>query len=51
MMAVQRRTLDRAQRMRARRQWWERNGAFARGLLTGLAVMAIGGLLVWGWLG
>ena len=32
---MQRRKVDRAQRMRARRIWWERNGAFVRGFLTG----------------
>jgi hypothetical protein len=29
------RRLDRAQRMRIRRVWWERNGAFVRGMLVG----------------
>jgi hypothetical protein len=32
---MQRRKIDRAQRMRARRIWWERNGSFVRGALTG----------------
>jgi len=32
------RRMDRAQRMRARRLWWERNGAFFRGFLLGLIV-------------
>lgn len=41
---MQRRKVDRAQRMRARRIWWERNGAFVRGFLTG-AVLA--GLTAW----
>jgi len=39
---MQRRKVDRAQRMRARRIWWERNGAFFRGLLTGVVLTAIG---------
>lgn len=38
---MQRRRIDRAQRMRARRVWWERNGAFVRGMLTGTAVTAV----------
>jgi hypothetical protein len=43
---MQRRKVDRAQRMRARRIWWERNGAFVRGMLTGTVVTAIGAWLV-----
>lgn len=39
---MQRRRVDRAQRMRARRVWWDRNGSFVRGLLTGGAVSAAG---------
>lgn len=39
---MQRRKVDRAQRMRARRVWWERNGAFVRGLLTGSMVTGVG---------
>ena len=39
---MQRRKVDRAQRMRARRIWWERNGAFVRGMLTGSVITAIG---------
>ena len=39
---MQRRKVDRAQRIRARRIWWERNGAFVRGALTGSAVTALG---------
>lgn len=39
---MQRRKVDRAQRMRARRIWWERNGAFVRGFLVGGAVTALG---------
>lgn len=38
---MQRRKVDRAQRMRARRVWWERNGAFVRGLLTGSLITAL----------
>lgn len=38
---MQRRKIDRAQRMRARRIWWERNGAFVRGALTGTVVTAL----------
>ena len=41
---MQRRKIDRAQRMRARRVWWERHGAFVRGLLTGSVVT---GIAVW----
>jgi hypothetical protein len=37
---MQRRKVDRAQRMRARRIWWERNGAFVRGMLTGTVMTA-----------
>jgi len=43
-MAMQKRRIDRAQRFRARRVWWERHGAFARGLLTGSLVTL---LTVW----
>jgi hypothetical protein len=38
---MQRRKIDRAQRMRARRVWWERHGAFVRGLLAGSVVTAL----------
>ena len=38
---MQRRKVDRAQRMRARRIWWERNGAFVRGAFAGSALTAI----------
>ncbi|HEX7884764.1 MAG TPA: hypothetical protein VF474_02195 [Phenylobacterium sp.] len=38
---MQRRKVDRAQRMRARRIWWDRNGAFVRGLLTGIGVTTV----------
>lgn len=38
---MQRRKVDRAQRMRARRIWWERNGAFVRGVLTGTVATAV----------
>ncbi|WP_264371497.1 hypothetical protein [Phenylobacterium soli] len=33
--------MDRAQRMRAQRLWWERNGAFFRGFLVGVAVTTV----------
>jgi hypothetical protein len=39
---MQRRKVDRAQRMRARRVWWERNGAFVRGWVVGTGVTAFG---------
>jgi hypothetical protein len=39
---MQRRKIDRAQRMRARRIWWERNGAFVRGFLVGGVLTAAG---------
>ena len=39
---MQRRKVDRAQRMRARRIWWDRNGAFVRGFLAGSVITAIG---------
>jgi hypothetical protein len=32
--------MDRAQRMRAQRLWWERNGAFFRGFLLGVVLTA-----------
>lgn len=35
------RRMDRAQRMRAQRLWWERNGAFFRGFLLGGVLTAI----------
>lgn len=38
---MQRRKVDRAQRMRARRIWWDRNGAFFRGALTGCILTAL----------
>ncbi|MCR5874454.1 hypothetical protein LRS10_09900 [Phenylobacterium sp. J426] len=41
---MQRRKVDRAQRMRARRIWWDRNGAFVRGALVGSVVT---GLAAW----
>ena len=37
---MQRRKVDRAQRMRARRIWWDRNGAFVRGFGVGVALTA-----------
>jgi len=45
-MAMPRR-MDRAQRMRARRLWWERNGAFVRGALFGSVATAIVLWIVW----
>lgn len=43
---MQRRKVDRAQRMRARRIWWDRNGAFVRGALTGSLLTALGAWLL-----
>lgn len=43
---MQRRKIDRAQRMRARRIWWDRNGAFVRGALTGSLLTALGAWLL-----
>lgn len=43
---MQRRKVDRAQRMRARRVWWDRNGAFVRGALTGAVLTAIAAWLL-----
>lgn len=43
---MQRRKVDRAQRMRARRIWWDRNGAFVRGALTGAVLTALGAWLL-----
>lgn len=43
---MQRRRMDRAQRMRAQRLWWERNGAFFRGFLLGVCVTAAAAWLV-----
>ena len=37
-MTFANRRMDRAQRTRARRVWWERHGAFVRGWLAGTAV-------------
>lgn len=37
---MQRRKVDRAQRMRGRRIWWDRHGAFVRGVFTGSLVTA-----------
>ncbi len=45
-MALQKRRIDRAQRVRSQRVWWERHGAFVRGLLTGLM---LSGLSAWIW--
>ena len=41
------RRMDRAQRMRAQRLWWERNGAFVRGAAFGSLVTAAVLWLVW----
>jgi len=41
------RRMDRAQRMRAQRMWWERNGAFFRGAICGAVITAIVLWLVW----
>jgi hypothetical protein len=38
--------MDRAQRMRAQRLWWERNGAFFRGFLLGVVLTAVVAMLV-----
>jgi hypothetical protein len=38
---MQRRKVDRAQRMRARRIWWDRNGSFVRGFLVGAVITAL----------
>jgi len=46
-MAIERRAVDRAQRMRARRQWWDRNGASARALLAGVAILALIAWVIW----
>lgn len=43
---MQRRKVDRAQRMRARRIWWDRNGAFVRGALTGGILTALAAWLL-----
>lgn len=43
---MQRRKVDRAQRMRARRIWWDRNGAFVRGALTGSVLTALAAWLM-----
>jgi hypothetical protein len=42
-MVMNRRKPDRAQRERARRQWWERHGAFTRGFAVGVALTALAG--------
>lgn len=38
---MQRRKVDRAQRMRARRIWWDRNGSFVRGFLVGAVITVL----------
>ena len=45
-MAPNRRGPDRAQRERSRRLWWERHGAFMRGVLVGLAMSLLAGWLL-----
>ena len=35
---MSKRRIDRAQSLRARRLWWERHGAFSRGILLGAAM-------------
>lgn len=42
---MMKRRLDRAQLIRGRRLWWERNGAFVRGLATGVLLSVLGYLL------
>lgn len=39
-----RRRPDRAQTLRTRRVWWERNGAFVRGMIAGVVTTL---LVVW----
>ena len=43
-VGLNRRRPDRAQRERSRRLWWDRHGAFARGVLTGVV---LSGLACW----
>ena len=43
---MSRRRMDRAQRMRGQRMWWERNGAFFRGFLLGMIVAGIVAMVV-----
>ena len=45
-MALKRRGMDRAQRLRARKAWWARNGAFMRGMMLGIVMMAAASWLV-----
>jgi len=40
-MTFQRNRIDRAQRDRARRLWWERHGSFTREMITALALAAL----------
>lgn len=49
-MAVRRRKVDRAQRLRSRGQWWARHGAFLRGVITGLAVSGLAAICVHFWI-
>ncbi|MBW8812182.1 MAG: hypothetical protein JF588_02045 [Caulobacterales bacterium] len=46
---MQRRKVDRAQRMRVRRIWWERNGAFVRGAFAGSAITALAAWVIEAW--
>lgn len=43
------RRLDRARIIRARRLWWERNGAFCMGIVTGVA-LSLAGFAIAHWL-
>ncbi len=45
-MGLNRRKPDRAQRERARRQWWDRHGAYASGVLTGVVLSGLMGWLL-----
>jgi hypothetical protein len=38
---MKKRRIDRAQSLRARRLWWDRHGAFSRGLATGIVLALI----------
>lgn len=45
---MMKRRLDRARIIRARRLWWERNGAFCMGLASGVALSLAGfGMANW----
>ena len=43
---MSRRRMDRAQRMRGQRMWWERNGAFFRGFLLGAILASLVAMVV-----